>query len=25
MREYADNPSLSELITEESEQLSLWQ
>ena len=25
MREYADNPSISELIKEESEQLSLWQ
>ena len=25
MREYVDKPSLSELITEESEQLSLWQ
>ena len=25
MRKYVDKPSLSELITEESEQLSLWQ
>lgn len=25
MREYVDKPSISELITEESEQLSLWQ
>ena len=25
MREYVDKPSLSELITEESEQLTLWQ